>query len=67
MDAQTLALQGPAGKLIRRRFLAATEAWQKLFWARLGAHHLGEGQPLETSVAAADEDLLALSTLLHAL
>lgn len=66
MDRALTAHQLPQLPEIRQRFLAARRAWEKHFWVRV-ADHLAAGDPLDRAVALADEDILALSTLVDAL
>ena len=67
MDASTRDPKDDAGKIMRRNFLRSEPVWEKFFWARM-AHHYGElDGDLSESLKLADEDILSLSAILHAL
>ena len=66
LEQEIRAISGEQAVFIRRGFLRAEQTWEKFFWARV-AHHLASGKAPDEVLALADEDILALSTLLHPL
>ena len=64
LDKQARALSGAAGLVLKKRTLEAHELWERFFWCRVASHHLKQGLSLDEALRLADEDLLALATLL---
>ena len=67
MDASTRDPQDDAAKVLRRNFLRSEPVWQKFFWARMGHHYRTLEGDLAQALSLADEDILSLSAILHAL